>query len=191
MSGPTFTFAILGHNEEELLGNALRQALAAAERGDRVLFVDSASTDGPAGVARSMGVEVLPAPLGKGCALSVALEACESEYLCLLDADITEAELNIAAALRRAASELHVDMVVGQFWSRGVSVLPSTIGIYARMIEAFFPEVSDRYGTRPLSGFRVLRPMSFPGLPGDFGVESHLNIEVALSGARRCRPGGS
>lgn len=178
----SFTFAVVGHNEEPHLAAALHQALLASRIGDRVVFVDSASTDGSARIAEEVGVEVLAAPLGKGRAVRAALEYCKSDYLCLLDADIVDAELNIAERLRWAATELRLDMIVGQFWSRGASVLTSTVGVYGPMVEAFFPEVSDRYGSRPLSGFRVLRPDHFPGLPGDFGVESHLNIEVVMRG---------
>src|SRR5262245_16389662 len=63
---PRFTFAVVGHNEAATLPTALEQALDAAEPDDHVWFVDSASDDGSADVARARGAAVVVAPLGKG-----------------------------------------------------------------------------------------------------------------------------
>ena len=68
-----FTFAVVGHNEAPLLATAVRQAMEAVEPGDGVWFVDSESSDDSAAVARSLGAEVVPAPLGKGRAMAAAL----------------------------------------------------------------------------------------------------------------------
>ena len=64
------TFAVIGHNEAPTVANAIGQAAEAAESGDRVWFVDSASTDDSAAIATSLGAEVIAAPLGKGQAMS-------------------------------------------------------------------------------------------------------------------------
>jgi hypothetical protein len=53
--------------------------------------------------------------------------------------------------------------------------------VYAPLVARLFPESAGSYGRRPLSGFRALRSdWAQGGLPGDFGVEAHLNITFAL-----------
>ena len=81
------TYAVVGHNEAALLVNALEQAFAARREGEPVWFVDSASTDGSGELARAVGADVVGAPLGKGRAVATAVERCETQYICIIDAD--------------------------------------------------------------------------------------------------------
>src|ERR1700722_18546222 len=74
-----FTFAVVGRNEAERLAGIVGLALEAAQPGDRVWFVDSASEDDSIAVARGLGVdEVIEGPEGKGRAMDAALDRCES-----------------------------------------------------------------------------------------------------------------
>jgi glucosyl-3-phosphoglycerate synthase len=175
------TFAVVGRDEEATLARALEQALAAARPGDSVWFVDSASSDGSAALARSLGVEVVAAPAGKGRAVAVALGWLGTEWLCLLDADLQWSERNLAAALRDAALGGDADMVVGELsFPRRSSVGPA---LYRPLVGALFGEVLPL--RKPLSGYRVLRAgLAVGDLPAGYGVEAHLNVAVALSGAR-------
>jgi hypothetical protein len=51
------------------------------------------------------------------------------------------------------------------------------------------PEAADRFGRKPLSGFRALRSDWAQGvLPTGFGVEAHLNVTFALRDQARIRP---
>ncbi|MEU6380446.1 glycosyltransferase [Streptomyces sp. NPDC046909] len=183
-----FTFVIPAHNEEATVATIVAQALAAARRGDRVLVVDSGSTDGTAARAREAGAEVLRGPLGKGAAMQLAVSEADTEWVCFLDADLVTSEHNVAALLREAAARGtadHVDHVVGDYeYDHPGTVLASTFTIYEPLTARFFPEVGF-HGANALTGYRALRTRrlrSMP-LPRDFGVETFINISVALAGA--------
>jgi len=173
---------VVGHNEAATLGKVLEQCRAAARSGDSVWFVDSASTDSSAAVAAEAGARVLPAPLGKGRAVAAAIARHGEGWLILVDADVQESAVSIPAALREAAARSTADMIVGQVESPGKrrSVTPH---LYEPLVRALFPETPDL--DRPLSGFRALRAgLPLRDLPGGYGIEVHLNVQVALIGGR-------
>jgi hypothetical protein len=185
--GPV-TFAVIGHDEAATLRTALEQAFAAAEPGDRVWFVDSASTDDSAALARSTGATVFDAPKGKGRAVVAALSACDSGALCLVDADIVRSEHNIARRLRDAISTSGADMVIGEYQEpdRRRMVTPS---VFRPLTGALFPEVAALDLAAPLSGFRALRAgIDVGDAPAGYGIETHLDIELCTGGRRvgRC-----
>jgi glucosyl-3-phosphoglycerate synthase len=177
------TFAIIGYNEEDTAGAVVNLTRAAAGPGDRVLFVDSASTDATAKVAREAGAEVLSGPLGKGAAMAVAARAATTEWICFLDSDLISASRNIASVLRQAIITQPAAHIVGEFDCGLKVVLGSTIAVYEPLVAGLFPEIAGRLGSKPLSGFRAIRRAYVPAdLPPDYGVEAHLNIHVAMSG---------
>jgi glucosyl-3-phosphoglycerate synthase len=178
------TFAILGHNEAAMIGNAVQLARVAAGPQDRVLAVDSGSDDDTAAVARRAGAEVLTAPAGKGLAMAAAVSAADSPWICFLDADVAPGSPDYAAALRGAIDQERADHIIGEFHEPGPSVLSNTYAVYEPLVAGLFPEAAGRFGSRPLTGFRAvrrrfLRPGEFP--PG-FGIEAHLNLSVLLQG---------
>ena len=147
-------------------------------------FVDSASSDGSAEIAASAGVERIAAPLGKGRAVAEAYSRCTTDYLCLLDGDLHASGANIADALATALALRPVDMVIGQFWDPEPTILSGTLGLYAPLMQSFFPECEDRFGSRPLSGFRALRSgMDLGAVPPGYGLEAHLNCQMIIAGA--------
>ena len=178
-----FTFAVIGHNEERTLANAIRQAFDARRSGDDVWFVDSSSTDGSARVADSLGVPVVSGPLGKGRAMAVAMDRCREGYVCFVDADLEASQVNIPGSLREATEASGADMVVGAFHEekRRLAVTPS---LYQPLVGALFPERLDDLSV-PLSGFRTVRVgLPIRPLPPGYGAETHLNIEVPTAGGR-------
>jgi glucosyl-3-phosphoglycerate synthase len=178
-----FTFAVVGRNEAERLEGMVGQALEAAQPGDRVWFVDSASEDDSIAVARGLGVEVVEGPAGKGRALQVALGRCESGYMCFLDADLFEWAVNIPSTLRAAAVSSDAAMVVGTFSENRRRVLTSNL--YWPLAEALIPEYAHHSGRTPLSGLRVVDPtLVRRPLPPGYGVETYLNLTVAGDGHR-------
>jgi hypothetical protein len=180
--GDRFTFAVVGHNEANSLHVAIGQALEAAAPGDRVWFVNSASTDDSAARAAALGAEVVDAPLGKGAAMAVAIKRCRDGRLCFLDADIESSECNIPATLRRAVVDSGADMVVGSF-THPARVLLITPALYTPLTRALFPEIREAEVAVPLSGLRVVRSdLDLGALPPGFGVEAHLNLQVNLTG---------
>jgi len=178
------TFAIVAHNEAATIATAVSQATAAAGAGDQVLAVDSGSTDDTAAQARRVGAEVFTAPVGKGRAMAVAAEAARSPWVCYLDADVPAGSPNYAARLRDIAAGTSADHVLGEYHDAQESVLSNTFAVYGPLVASLFPEAADRFGRRPLTGFRLVRreflhPSTFPP---DFGIEAHLNLDILLSG---------
>jgi len=180
------TFAVVGHDEADTLANPLAMVFEARAPGDTVLFVDSASTDGSAEVARSLGADVLSAPLGKGRAIWEAYRDCGDEHICFIDADLEHASTNIALELRDAALRTGADMVVGEFVepARRRVITPA---IYRPLLGALFPELASGRPAMALSGFRILRTgLELDGLPPGYGVEVHLDLVFQLRGAKVC-----
>ncbi|WP_170317139.1 glycosyltransferase family 2 protein [Acrocarpospora corrugata] len=154
-------------------------------RRSRVVVVDSGSTDATADLAAEAGAEVIRGPLGKGAAMRLAASFVDTPWVCFLDADLVETSHNIAAVLRERALGAgdEVAMIVGEFTDPPPEpVLGNTIALYPTLVRALFPEADGRFGRRPLSGFRVVRPELVADVPDDFGVEAHLNLTVAVSG---------
>jgi glycosyltransferase involved in cell wall biosynthesis len=179
------TYAVVGHNEEALLANALGQALEARRDGDTVWFVDSASTDGSVDIARDLGAEVVPAPIGKGRAVSTAIARCETSHICLLDADIESTSANVPGILRDALERTGADMVVGEFVWPAKPFRPLTNSVWRPVVGALFPEAAASVRRVPLSGFRVLDvELGRAPLPPGFGLEVHFNIVGSLDGRR-------
>lgn len=179
------TFAVIGHNEAETAARAVGAAVAAARDSDRVWFVDSASTDDSARVARDAGAEVISAPLGKGRAIAEALRRCETPWLCYLDGDLHASERNLATELRAGIERDDADLVLGEFVMRGDVANLVTPGLIAPLLRALFPEADGSFGARPLTGFRAVRTdLELGALPPGFGVEMHINLTAMLLGAR-------
>lgn len=179
------TFAVIGHNESPTLARALAQAAAAARDGDRVWFVDSASSDDSARVARDAGAEVISAPLGKGSAIAAALGRCETPWFAYLDGDQHASERNLAVELRAGIESDGADLVLGEFVIAGDSANLVTPALIAPLLGALFPEAVGSFGARPLTGFRALRTdLELGVLPPGFGVEMHINLTALLLGAR-------
>lgn len=179
-AGP-FTFAIVGRDEARTLPGVLAQAQEAARPGDRVWFVDSGSRDDSVALAGRLGVEVIEAPEGKGRAMAAALERCDEGYICFLDGDLVQWEINIPAALRAEVLATGADMVIGMF--EHVRRRAITPAIYWPLVDALFPDFGRRCDPRPLSGLRVL-DATFPvgALPPGYGVETHLNLAFGAGG---------
>jgi len=178
-----FTFAAVGRNEARTLSAVIAEAQRAARPGDRVWFVDSASTDDSIAIARELGVEVIEAPEGKGRAIAAALERCNDGYICLLDADQFHWTVNIPAALRAGAVATGADMVVGTYTDNRRRVIQPYI--YWPLIEQLLPEYGRQCDPTPLSGLRVIdATLPLGVLPPGYGIETYLNLITAAAGRR-------
>ncbi len=180
-----FTYIIPAHNEESTVAVIVECARAAARPGDRIVVVDSGSTDGTAAAAAAAGAEVLSGPVGKGAAMAVALSGVETDWVCFLDADLVDSSTNVAATLRAAAESGDADHVVGDYeYDYPGTILSSTFTIYEPLTAELFPEVGF-LGANSLTGYRAIRTSYLPPvIPPDFGVETFLNISLAVAGAR-------
>jgi glucosyl-3-phosphoglycerate synthase len=179
------TFAVVGHNEAATLGNMLAQVREMARPGDRVWFVDSASTDSSAALAAELGAEVVRGELGKGRAMAAAVERCETSHICFLDADLRSSTRNIPLALREALERSGADMAVAEFHWVGKGVVSNTIGVWRPIAGDLFPEALGVSPSFPLSGFRLLDlELACGSLPPGYGIEAHLNVVGTLDGRR-------
>ena len=174
-------FVVVGHNEAPTLRRSIGQAIDAALAGDRIVFVDSASTDGSADIAESLGVEVLRAPAGKGRAVAAAFGACGAgDAVCVVDGDTVRSECNIPATLRDAFEATGADMVVATF-TEAARVRVIQPAIYRPLVAALLPEAVGVSEPTPIAGFRALVPGAEIGpLPPGYGLETHLNLRFAL-----------
>ena len=166
------------------MATVVRQAFAASAAGDRVLVIDSASIDDTAERARRAGAEIVRAALGKGRAMAAAAEATASPWICFLDADVSAGGSNYVAKLRAAVERTKADHVLGEYDDAHGAILSNTLAVYEPLVAHLFPEAADRFGSKPLTGFRavrrkVLHPDKFSP---DFGIEAYLNIAILLSG---------
>jgi glucosyl-3-phosphoglycerate synthase len=179
------TYAVIGRNVADTLQIAVRQALAAADPGDGVVFVDSASTDRTQAVARELGIEVLAAPEGKGRAVAALLAQQRPGPTCLVDGDIWSSSRNIPATLRDAWRSTPAEMMIGEFEWPSRHELSASDAIHTRLIEALLPEQAQALRARPLGGFRILQHgLRLGRLPPGYGLEAHLNAQVSVLGGR-------
>lgn len=184
------TIAVVGHNEAATLDDALSAAMKSARPFDRVVFIDSDSTDNSASIATSLGVDVVDAPLGKGAAMRSFLRVAPSDWCVFLDADIHALSSGFVESLVDAVDDYPAaDMVIGDFddWVAG-GVLSNTWAIYKPLVRKLFPDVAGGFGSKPLTGFRAVRSSKIrrlDAMPDDFGVEAFLNIEIGLAGRVR------
>jgi glycosyltransferase involved in cell wall biosynthesis len=179
----SITFAVVGHNEREYLARSIGQAAAAVRPGDRLWFVDGASTDGSAELAASLGAEVIDAPLGKGHAIAAALARCETSHICFVDGDIEYSTQNIPMTLRDALLEEPADMIMGDFRWPKRKLNHSIDGVYRPLVGGLFPEALDRFGVIPYSGFRILRAdLPWGQLPPGWAIETCLNLICTIRG---------
>ncbi|QIS09378.1 glycosyltransferase family 2 protein [Nocardia arthritidis] len=179
------TYVIPAHNEESTVATIVGQARAAVREGDRIVVVDSASTDATAERAAAAGAEVIRGPIGKGAAMAAAVSTVQTDWVCFLDADVVSSSTNVAAELRAAAEVDDADHVLGDYeYDYPGTILGSTFTIYEPLTAELFPEVGH-LGANSLTGYRAIRTSCLPTtLPPDFGVETFLNIAIAVAGGR-------
>jgi hypothetical protein len=177
-----FTFVVVGRDEAARLAGMVGLAQEAAGPGDRVWFVDSASEDDSIAVARELGIdEVIEAPAGKGRAMAVALDRCQSGYICFLDADWFEWTVNVPALLRAEALRTGADMVVGVYADDRRRVIQPNL--YWPLVDALFPDYGRLCDPAPMSGMRVIdAALVRKPLPPGYGIETYLNLTFGAAG---------
>jgi glycosyltransferase involved in cell wall biosynthesis len=109
---PSVTVLVAAYNEAPVIGDVVRDALAAVPSGE-VLVVDDGSTDGTERAASDAGARVLRQPenRGKGSAVRHGLGAARGEVIVLIDGDGQDDPTEIPHLLEALRSD--VDLVVG------------------------------------------------------------------------------
>lgn len=109
------SMVIPAHNERGAIGEVIDSVRAALDRTGcpyEIVVVDDGSTDGTAGIASEMGVEVLrfPKNRGVGVARSMGVRKARGEIIVMIDADMTYPAESIPELV--SATERY-DMVIG------------------------------------------------------------------------------
>jgi glycosyltransferase involved in cell wall biosynthesis len=131
-TAPSVTVVIPCLNEAETIGESVRRARAALGRLDRpceVLVVDNGSDDGSAELAAAAGARVIHEPRrGYGSAYLAGFAAAETDYLVMVDADLTY----YFEEIPRFVSELDAgyELVIG---NRLEGVQPGAMGVLSRI----------------------------------------------------------
>jgi glycosyltransferase involved in cell wall biosynthesis len=169
MTAPTFACLIPAYNEAARIGGVLSAVLGHPLIGD-VLVVDDGSSDGTAGVARSLGARVLDMPRngGKTAALAAGIAALDTSHLVLIDGDL------------RGLRPQHLTRLVAPVQDGFADV---TISLRGNA-----PLVWRLIGADYISGERVLPRALLLPLLGDlprlprFGFEVFLNEAILRAG---------
>ncbi|MFP1628029.1 glycosyltransferase family 2 protein [Streptomyces sp. 5K101] len=103
---------------------ALPWVLARIPAGWRALVVDNGSTDGSAGIARSLGATVVREPRrGFGAACQAGLLAAEAEFVCFCDCDASLDPGRLAGFVRAVAAG-EAELVLGRRRPQGRGAWP-------------------------------------------------------------------
>ncbi len=166
----TADIIIPAYQEAPNVGRVVQVALAAGI--GRVLVIDDGSTDGTTAAARAAGAEVvsLPSNRGKGGAVVAGANACTSEVVVMLDADLVGLRPEHVVALAEPVCGGKADMARGTF--EGGRWRTTTAQHVA-------PQLNGQRGVR-----RELL-LEVPDLAGSrYGVEVAITMHAAAEGWR-------
>ena len=112
----SITAIIAAYNEEKTIQDVLTQ-VKKVKTIDKIIVVSDGSIDRTAEIARELEVEVveLKENMGKGGALRRGVDACKSDIILLLDADLIGLTTKHIDDLLDPVIEKEVDMTVGIF----------------------------------------------------------------------------
>jgi len=173
------TVVIPAHNEQD----TITEVVAEARRGlsllgvpGKVIVCASDCTDDTAKLAADAGALVVPAPRGKGAAVSMGVAAADGEIICLIDGDMRYfgtrplvtilAEPILHGTADATISDLYWRPLYPQLW---------LYGFFAPLAGALFPELLAKAGSTPWSGQRAaIRKLWPDALPAGFTVDLEL-----------------
>jgi len=118
ITATTETCAVLlpSRNEAESIGAIITEIRETCPKSWGIIVVDSDSTDGTAGIAQTMGAEVIRAPRGKGAAMRYAFPRVSADYVLMLDADCTYPPHHLPQIVRRLEAGAVVVMGARAAW---------------------------------------------------------------------------
>lgn len=134
VSSPVLSVVVIGRNEGERLERCLRsvEAMEAPPGGIEVIYVDSASTDGSAARAASMGARVVEVRTERPCAAvarNAGWQAARAPFVLFLDGDTILHPRFVAAALPAFA-----DPNVAVVWGHRREMAPHA-SVYQRVLD--------------------------------------------------------
>ncbi len=183
-SNPVIAVIIPCHNEAAAITDVIRDFRAALPTA-RILVFDNNSTDTTADTARSVGAEVLPAPIqGKGNVVRQAFAAIDADLYVLVDGDGTY-DAAAAPVLVDLLQNGGFDMVIGSRRAAGNTAYRSGHKMGNRLLTGLVNWLFGGQVDDLLSGYRVFSRRfvkSFPALATGFETETELTIHALTLG---------
>jgi dolichol-phosphate hexosyltransferase len=177
---PSSTVVIAALNEQEGIGRTIvdfKESLLTSN----ILVVDGHSSDRTVDIARNLGAEVVfQDGLGKGDAISKALEMVTSKYIVLTDADFTYPAKYVADMIQILENDPTVGMVCGNRLDGQVDseALHSRFYLGNKLLAFAHSTLNGVPLKDPLTGLRVIRR----DLLRDWKIKSKgFDIEVELN----------
>jgi cellulose synthase/poly-beta-1,6-N-acetylglucosamine synthase-like glycosyltransferase len=119
---PRIAVVLIGRNEGERLRVCLESVLAMEYPREllEVIYVDSASTDGSVGLARSMGVRtiLLDGPTTAARGRNAGWTTTDAEFVLFLDGDTVLAPGFVASAIGHFNDSIYTDKIAGVYGNR-------------------------------------------------------------------------
>lgn len=183
---------IPAHDEQDTVAVVVADALRALELlgvTGEVIVSASGCGDDTAAVAADAGARVVPAPIGKGRAVSAGVAAAGGDVICLVDGDLRYfGDPPLVALLIEPILRGTADACVADLYWRPVYPQLWLHGFFAPIAGLLFPELLAKTGSTPWSGQRAaLRPLWPQRLPGGFTVDLALLLHWNRT-ATRLRP---
>jgi glycosyltransferase involved in cell wall biosynthesis len=181
---PSVLCIVPARNEADRIA-ATVAALLQIDSVDRVVVVDDGSADGTSAAAAAAGATVIALPhrLGKGGAVEVALDRCDTPVVYLLvDADVGNTAAG-AASLLAAIERDEADLAVGRLPRQRAAGFGAVKAIARGLIH----RTCGYAPAEPLSGQRAVRGALLQAcrpLAPRFGLEVAMTMDAVRMGAR-------
>ncbi len=189
---PSVSLVIAAYNEEAVIADKIRNALALHYPADRlqIIVASDGSTDNTGAIVRSFGRQIvklvaLPQNCGKSSAQNLGAAAAEGDILLFTDADVLLDPSALKVMLQHFADPT-VGCVVAQiaYTDTRTNAVSAGEGLYWRY-ELCLREQESRLGNFAMgSGTFAIRRKLFKTLPANVGEDFVLPMQTAQAGYR-------
>jgi hypothetical protein len=173
------TVVIPAHNEQDTITEVVteaRRGLSLLEVSGKIIVCASDCTDDTAKLAADAGAMVVPAPRGKGAAVSMGVAAADGEIICLIDGDMQYFGTRpLVTILVEPILHGTADATISDLYWRPLYPQLWLYGFFAPLAGALFPELLAQTGSTPWAGQRAaIRKLWPDSLPVGFTVDLEL-----------------
>ena len=182
---PSLVVLIPAYNEDDLIGDTVKAALAMPGV-DEVVVIDDGSDDDTAGVASDAGARViqLAENAGKGAALNAGIAEVEADVYLMIDADLgasASETYRLLEPLAAGQADLSIAIMNAPAGHKG------GFGFVLKLSRWAIRKLGGTVVTAPISGQRAFRReliQDIGGFEDGFGVETAMTIDALRKGYR-------